>query len=34
MYRVVVGKFETRQEAEQVKRRIEKEEQFKPWIIR
>ena len=34
MYRVLVGKFKTRQEAEQVKRRIEKEEQFKPWIIR
>jgi cell division septation protein DedD len=34
MYRVVVGKFKTRREAEQVKRRIEKEEQFKPWIIR
>ncbi len=34
MYRVVVGKFKTRQEADQVKRRIEKEEQFKPWIIR
>ncbi|HOC17428.1 MAG TPA: SPOR domain-containing protein [Vicinamibacterales bacterium] len=34
MYRVVVGKFKSRQEAEQVKRRIEKEEQFKPWIIR
>ena len=34
MYRVVVGKFKNRQEAEGVKRRIEKEEQFKPWIIR
>jgi cell division septation protein DedD len=34
MYRVVVGKFKSRQEADQVKRRIEKEEQFKPWIIR
>ncbi|HSK11551.1 MAG TPA: SPOR domain-containing protein [Vicinamibacterales bacterium] len=33
MHRVLVGKFKTRQEAEQVKRRIEKEEQFKPWII-
>ena len=34
MYRVVVGKFKTRQEAEQAKRRLEREEQFKPWIIR
>jgi cell division septation protein DedD len=34
MYRVLVGKFKSRQEAEVVSRRIEKEEQFKPWIIR
>jgi len=33
MYRVVVGRFKSRQEAEQVKTRLEKEEQFKPWII-
>ena len=32
-YRVVVGRFKTRPEAEEVKRRLEKEEQFKPWII-
>jgi cell division septation protein DedD len=34
MFRVVVGKFKTRPEAEQAKRRLEREEQFKPWIIR
>jgi len=32
-YRVVVGRFKTRPEAEEAKRRLEKEEQFKPWII-
>ena len=33
-YRVVVGRFKTRAEAEDTKRRLEKEEgQFKPWII-
>jgi len=33
-YRVVVGRFKTRAEAEETKRRLEKEEgQFKPWII-
>lgn len=31
-YRVQVGRFNDRREAEDVKRRLEKEEQFKPWI--
>ena len=31
-YRVQVGRYNDRREAEQVKRRLEKEEQFKPWI--
>jgi cell division septation protein DedD len=34
VYRVRVGKFKNRRDAEDVKRRLEKEEQFKPWIIR
>jgi cell division septation protein DedD len=34
IFRVRVGKFESRQEAEQVASRLEREEQFKPWIIR
>jgi heme/copper-type cytochrome/quinol oxidase subunit 2 len=29
---VQVGRFNDRREAEQVARRLEKEEQFKPWI--
>jgi cell division septation protein DedD len=33
LYRVVVGRFKTRGEAEEAKRRLEKEEKFKPWII-
>jgi cell division septation protein DedD len=33
-YRVVIGRFKTRAEADETKRRLEKEEgQFKPWII-
>jgi cell division septation protein DedD len=32
IYRVQVGRFNDRREAEQVARRLEKEEQFKPWI--
>jgi cell division septation protein DedD len=32
IYRVQVGRFNDRKEAEQVARRLEKEEQFKPWI--
>jgi cell division septation protein DedD len=34
VYRVRVGKFSSRREAEQVAARLEKEEQFKPWVIR
>jgi len=34
VYRVRVGKFTDRREAESVARRLEKEEQFKPWITR
>jgi cell division septation protein DedD len=34
VYRVRVGKFKTRREAETIAGRLEKEEQFKPWIIR
>ena len=34
MYRVRVGKFTQRREAEAVSRRLEAEEQFKPWITR
>lgn len=32
IYRVHVGRYNDRREAEQVARRLEKEEQFKPWI--
>lgn len=34
VYRVRVGKFRNRREAEQVATRLEKEEQFKPWVVR
>ena len=34
IYRVRVGKYESRREAEQIVRRLEEEEQFKPWITR
>ena len=34
MYRVRVGKFTDRRDAESVAKRLEKEEQFKPWITR
>jgi DedD protein len=34
MYRVRVGKFKERREAEGVAAKLEKEEQFKPWIVR
>jgi cell division protein FtsN len=34
VYRVRVGKFVDRREAETIARRLEKEEQFKPWITR
>jgi cell division septation protein DedD len=33
-YKVQVGKFETRSEAEQIAGRLKKEEQFQPWILR
>jgi cell division septation protein DedD len=33
-YRVRVGKFKTKREAETVAARLQKEEQFKPWITR
>jgi len=33
-YRVRVGKFKTKHEAETVAARLQKEEQFKPWITR
>jgi cell division septation protein DedD len=32
IYKVQVGRFSDRREAEEVKRRLEQEEQFKPWI--
>ena len=34
VYRVRVGKFKDRREAESVKARLEKEEQLNPWIVR
>ena len=34
MYRVRVGKFADRRAAESVAKRLEREEQFKPWITR
>ena len=34
VYRVRVGKFSNRREAERVAARLEKEEQFKPWVVR
>jgi len=34
MYRVRVGHYQDRAEAEQIRRRLEREEQFKPWITR
>lgn len=34
VYRVRVGRYKDRREAEQIVRRLEKEEQFKPWITR
>jgi DedD protein len=34
VYRVRVGKYSDRREAESIARRLEKEEQFKPWITR
>jgi DedD protein len=34
VYRVRVGKFKDRREAESISSRLQKEEQFKPWIVR
>jgi DedD protein len=34
VYRVRIGKFKTRREAETVASKLQKEEQFKPWITR
>ena len=34
VYRVRVGKFPTRREAESLAARLQKEEQFKPWVTR
>lgn len=34
VYRVRVGRFGTRREAEPLRAKLEKEEQFKPWITR
>ena len=34
MFRVRVGKFQQRAEAEKVATRLEREELFKPWITR
>lgn len=34
VFRVRVGKFSTRREAETVAARLQKEEQFKPWVTR
>lgn len=34
VYRVRVGKFKERREADNVASRLQKEEQFKPWIVR
>jgi hypothetical protein len=34
VYRVRVGKYKDRSEAQSVAARLEKEEQFNPWITR
>ena len=34
MYRVRVGKYKERREADTVAARLQKEEQFKPWVVR
>jgi cell division septation protein DedD len=34
IYRVRIGKFDSRREAETVATKLEKEEQFKPWVTR
>jgi cell division protein FtsN len=33
-YRVRVGKYDTQREAEAISARLQKEEQFKPWVTR
>jgi cell division septation protein DedD len=33
-YKVQVGRYDDRAEAEQIKVRLKQEEQFEPWIIR
>jgi cell division septation protein DedD len=34
IYRVFVGRYKDRDEAQRVADRLQKEEQFKPWITR
>jgi cell division septation protein DedD len=34
VFRVRIGKFSTRREAENVASKLQKEEQFKPWVTR
>jgi cell division septation protein DedD len=34
MFRVRIGKYQTRKEAERIAARLEREDQFKPWITR
>jgi cell division septation protein DedD len=34
VYRVRIGKFPTRHEAETIAAKLQKEEQFKPWVTR
>jgi cell division protein FtsN len=34
VYRVRVGKYKSRREADDIAARLEKEEQFRPWVIR
>jgi hypothetical protein len=34
VFRVRVGKYQDRREAQSVATRLEREEQFKPWITR
>jgi len=34
MFRIRIGKYPSRREAESIATRLQKEEQFKPWITR
>ena len=34
MFRVRVGKYKDRHEADTVAAKLQKEEQFKPWVVR